>query len=142
VNIAIRYNSAELTIFRDGKLLPYSMSLGPGAALLSHSSPFLRGSEPLRYYDARGYAALFLCLAFVPLGLILAFTPFHPGRGGSPGMLFVAWVVAPPVLLECALVLASGRMLHVVNGVVGASILLGSWMMFRLPQQRIDGSGA
>jgi VanZ family protein len=141
VNIAIRYNSAELSIFHDGKLLPYSMSLGPGAALLSHSSPFLRQSEPLRYYDARGYAAFFLCLAFVPLGLVLAFTPFNPGRGASPGWLFIACVVAPPVLLECALVLASGRMFHVVNGVVGASILLGSWMVFRLPQQRIDGSG-
>jgi hypothetical protein len=41
-------------------------------------------------------------------------------------MLFlVACVLVPPVLLECVLVLASGRSFHVVNCVVGASILLG-----------------
>jgi hypothetical protein len=138
-NIAIRYNSAELSIFHDGKILPYSMSLGPGAALLSRSSPLLRQPAPLRFYDSRGYTAVFLCLAFVPLGLILAFTP---ERGASPGRLFLAvCVLAPPVLLECLLVLVSGRTFHVVNCVVGASILLGSWLLFRLPRCRIDGRG-
>jgi hypothetical protein len=136
VNIAIRYNSAELSVFRDGKILPYSMSLGPGAALLSHASGLLRAPAPLRFYDARGYAAFFLCLAFVPLGVVLAFTP-EPGE--TRGLLLLAaGVLVPPVLLEGVLVLASGRSFHVVNWVAGASILLGSWLVFRWPQRRID----
>ncbi len=144
VNIAIRYNSAELSVFRDGKILPYSMSLGPGAALLSRSSPLLRKPAPLRFYDSRGYAAFFLCLAFVPLGWALRFTEvtaFTPELGDSRDLLILAaGVLVPPVLLEWVLVLASGRNFHFVNWVVGASILLGSWLMFRLPQRTgIDG---
>jgi VanZ family protein len=139
INIAIRYNSSELSVFRDGKILPYSMSLGPGAALLSHASPLLRAPAPLRFYDARGYAAFFLCLAFVPLGVVLAFASITPERGDARGLLiFVACVLVPPVLFEWVLVLASGRSFHVVNWVVGASILLGSWLVFRLPQPMIE----
>jgi VanZ like protein len=139
VNIAIRYNSAELSILRDGKILPYGMSLGPGAALLRHASLLLRHPAPLRFYDGRGYAAFFLLLAFVPLGVVLAFAAFRPERGGSRGMrLLAASVLVPPVLLEGVLVLASGRSFHVVNCVAGASILLGSWLVFRLPQRAID----
>jgi hypothetical protein len=143
VNIAIRYDSAELSVFRNGKILPYGMSLGPGAALLSRASPLLRHPAPLRFYDARGYAAFFLCLAFVPLGVVLAFAASRPERGDSRGMLFLAaCVLVPPVLLEGVLVLASGRSFHLVNCVVGASILLGSWLVFRLPQRTIDESEA
>jgi hypothetical protein len=132
INIAVRYNSAELTILRDGKLLPDSMTLGPGAALFRHYSP-------LRFYDARGYAACFLCLAFVPLGLVLAFTP---DRADPPSVLFLAaLMLVPPILLEGTLVRASGRLFHIVNCMVGASILLGSWLLFQLPQRRIDRNG-
>jgi len=53
-------------------------------------------------------------------------------------LIFVACVLVPPVLFEWVLVLASGRSFHVVNWVVGASILLGSWLVFRLPQPMIE----
>jgi hypothetical protein len=145
VNIAIRYNSAELSVFGDGKILPYSMSLGPGAALLSRSSPLLRKSAPLRFYDSRGYAAFFLCLAFVPLGVALAFAAFTPEGNDWRGLLILAAsVLVPPALLEGVLGLAIGRSFHLVNWVAGASILLGTWLVFRLPQRTgsIDESEA
>ena len=117
VDLLITYDGANIKIFMDGRRLPYSVELGPGAAIF-------RLFTQLSMYDARGYKVVYYGIVFVPLGCLLALAA-KGTRGNS--LLRTSTLgfglLLPPGLLESVLVSVSGRAISAGNLCLGFFIM-------------------
>jgi glycopeptide antibiotics resistance protein len=125
VDLLVTYDGANVKIFRDGRRLPYSVELAPGAAIF-------RLFRPLKMYDTRGYKAVYYGLVFAPLGCLLALTAkASPGQSPLRTLTFGCGLLLAPVLLESVLVIVSGRPISAANLGLEFFILVGSFFLLR-----------
>lgn len=125
VDLLITYDGADVKIFRDGQRLPYSVDLGPGAAIF-------RLFTPLKMYDTRGNKVVYYGMVFAPLGFLLALTAkASPGKSLLRTFTLGCGVLLPPGLLESVLVTVSGRPISAGNLCLGLFIMTGSYFLLR-----------
>ena len=125
VDLLVTYDGANVKIFRDGRRLPYSVELAPGAAIF-------RFFRPLKMYDTRGYKVVYYGVVFVPLGCLLALTAkASPRQSPLRTLTLGCGLLLPSVLLESILVIVSGRPISAPNLGLEFFIMTGSFFLLR-----------
>ena len=118
--ITLTYDGSVLLLYVNGKRVPHSIVLSPGAALLHR---FFRLREP----ELRGYLVVYDLLLFVPLGLLLAYA--SRSRNSlilSQRIMLLVGAVLPPSLLEAVLASVRGSAYNWKDALLGVCLVLGS----------------
>lgn len=129
-NILFSFNGADADVFLDGKKQGGTYEMGPGLALA-------RFIHHVKAQELKGYEYVFYSIVFFPAGCILGLTSRRTTRGWvTRTALELLGVIIPALILEAALVHASGRAISFAN--VALSVLLAVGGSLWINADRID----
>lgn len=122
-DFTVTYDGSDLAASVNGKPAARPLCLNPGASLIE----CFKGVSA---YNIYGYWLLYVGLAFVPLGFLLALATREPVyRKHRRQMLLATGFLLPPLFLEGVLSLVSGRPFHIENVILGSCLILGAFLL-------------
>ena len=133
-DILYSYDGSDLSLYVDGAKIPQVYRLGPGAALAG----FLRRLKPA---ELSAYSSVYYALVFFPAGILLGLAARRLTRRDWGGWLVLGanWLV-PPWILECLLVWASRRPVHLQFAALSLALAAGGALWINADGGRKSGS--
>jgi glycopeptide antibiotics resistance protein len=102
-DILVSYDGSNASVYVDGKKVPRTYRLSPGASLAQRF-------VILRTDGLQGYIVVYATLIFIPAGMLIGWAGGNcPSGNISARLILGLFLFLPPVLLELLLVRVSGR---------------------------------
>lgn len=129
-DILFSYDGSVISLYIDGSRRPREYRLGPGTAL----ARFFRKLKP---GEINGYNDIYYFLVFFPGGALLgiAAQPMR-SRGLHFSLCATFALLAPPFLIECALILASGHSISMRNVTFSIILSVAGWLWINADRRR------
>jgi glycopeptide antibiotics resistance protein len=125
-SIVFSYDGAQASLYIDGKKVPKSYYLSPGAGLVGE---LIR----IKTDELVAYSVLYNSLIFLPLGFLLGLAARIAPRKGKPAKLVLAvGIFLPAILLEGLLVWISGRQVSIFQLSVTISLTIAGMLWTNL----------